>query len=115
MPRIRDVAVICRSKNADPFLLTLDVVFPDRETFDKVQASGSSAVSHRQAIQSDGERRVAGGVPASQYLQSHYPQAARLRFPPRLQRLRRPATRTADGRGTAHLARPPGRTQQPPR
>ena len=40
MPRIRDTAVICRSKNASPFLLTLDVVFPDRETFDKVQASG---------------------------------------------------------------------------
>ena len=40
MPKIRDVAVICRSKNANPFLLTLDVVFPDRETFEKVQASG---------------------------------------------------------------------------
>ncbi len=40
MPKIRDLAIICRSKNANPFLLTLDVVFPDRETFDKVQASG---------------------------------------------------------------------------
>ena len=40
MPKIQDVAVICRSKNASPFLLTLDVVFPDRETFDKVRASG---------------------------------------------------------------------------
>ena len=40
MPKIKDLAVICRSKNANPFLLTLDVVFPDRETFDKVQASG---------------------------------------------------------------------------
>ncbi len=40
MPRIRDVAVICRSKNASPFLVTLDVVFPDRETFDKVRESG---------------------------------------------------------------------------
>jgi len=39
MPRIRDIAVICRSKNASPFLLTLDMVFPDRETFDKVRAS----------------------------------------------------------------------------
>ncbi len=39
MPKIKDLAVICRSKNANPFLLTLDVVFPDRETFDKVQAS----------------------------------------------------------------------------
>ena len=40
MPRIRDIAIICRSKNASPFLLTLDLVFPDRETFDKVRASG---------------------------------------------------------------------------
>ncbi len=40
MPKIRDLAIICRSKNASPFLLTLDVVFPDRETFDKVRASG---------------------------------------------------------------------------
>jgi len=40
MVRIRDIAVTCRSKNASPFLLTLDIVFPDRVTFDKVQASG---------------------------------------------------------------------------
>ena len=40
MPRIRDLAVICRSKNANPFLLTLDMVFPDRETFEKVRSSG---------------------------------------------------------------------------
>ena len=40
MARIRDLAVICRSKNASPFLLTLDLVFPDRETFERVQASG---------------------------------------------------------------------------
>ena len=40
MARIRDIAVACRSKNASPFLLTLDVVFPDRETFEKVRASG---------------------------------------------------------------------------
>ena len=40
MARIRDIAVTCRSNNASPFLLTLDVVFPDRETFEKVRASG---------------------------------------------------------------------------
>jgi hypothetical protein len=40
MTRIRDLAVICRSKNANPFLLTLDMVFPDRETFEKVRSSG---------------------------------------------------------------------------
>ena len=40
MARIRDIAIACRSKNAGPFLLTLDVIFPDRETFEKVRASG---------------------------------------------------------------------------
>ena len=40
MPRIRDLAIICRSKNANPFSLTLDMVFPDRDTFEKVRASG---------------------------------------------------------------------------
>ena len=40
MARIRDLAVICRSKNASPFLVTLDLVFPDRQTFLRVQASG---------------------------------------------------------------------------
>ena len=37
---MRDIAVTCRSKNASPFLLTLDMVFPDRVTFEKVRASG---------------------------------------------------------------------------
>ena len=40
MPRIRDLAVICRSKNANPFSLTLDLVFLDREIFEKVRSSG---------------------------------------------------------------------------
>ena len=40
MPRIRDLAVVCRSKNANPFSITLDMVFPDRETFERVRASG---------------------------------------------------------------------------
>ena len=40
MPRIRDLAVICRSKNANPFSLTLDMVFPDRDTFEMVRSSG---------------------------------------------------------------------------
>ncbi len=40
MPKIRDIASICRSKNASPFLVTLDVVFPNRETFERVRDSG---------------------------------------------------------------------------
>lgn len=40
MPRIRDVATVCKSKNAGPFDLTIDVVFNDPETYRKVKDSG---------------------------------------------------------------------------
>jgi hypothetical protein len=40
MPRIRELAQVCKSKNAGPFELTIDVVFEDRATFDKVKRSG---------------------------------------------------------------------------
>lgn len=39
MSRIRDLAKICKSKNAGPFDLTVDVVFEDQPTFDHVLAS----------------------------------------------------------------------------
>jgi hypothetical protein len=37
---LREVASVVRSKNAGPFIYTFDILFPDRETFDKVQAAG---------------------------------------------------------------------------
>jgi Domain of unknown function (DUF4387) len=37
MPRLRDIAQICKSKNAGPFELTIDVVFDDPAMFDKVK------------------------------------------------------------------------------
>jgi hypothetical protein len=40
MARIRDIAQACKSKNAGPFELTIDVVFADRAVFDRVQATG---------------------------------------------------------------------------
>ena len=40
MPLIRDVARVCKSKNAGPFELTIDVVFDDAETFGRVKATG---------------------------------------------------------------------------
>ena len=54
-------------------------------------------------LQRAGERRAAGGVPAGQRLQGDHSQAARLGLPPGLRRLRRPTTRTIDGRGAADL------------
>jgi hypothetical protein len=38
--RIRDLAKACKSKNAGPYEVTLDIMFGDRETFDKVRRSG---------------------------------------------------------------------------
>lgn len=40
MARIADIAKVCRSKNAGPFELTIDVAFDDRALFDRVKATG---------------------------------------------------------------------------
>ncbi|MEM9681762.1 MAG: DUF4387 domain-containing protein [Pseudomonadota bacterium] len=40
MPKLRDIALVCKSKNAGPFELTIDAVFADQETFDKVRKTG---------------------------------------------------------------------------
>lgn len=40
MPAIRNVARVCKSKNAGPFELTIDVVFDDAGTFSRVKATG---------------------------------------------------------------------------
>jgi len=40
MPKIREIAQVCKSKNAGPFELTLDVVFDNRELFERVKATG---------------------------------------------------------------------------
>jgi hypothetical protein len=40
MPRIREIAKACKSKNAGPFELTIDVVFDDKKLFERVRATG---------------------------------------------------------------------------
>jgi hypothetical protein len=40
MPTIRDIARVCKSKNAGPFELTIDIVFDDAETFSRVKQTG---------------------------------------------------------------------------
>ncbi|MCZ6729525.1 MAG: DUF4387 domain-containing protein [SAR324 cluster bacterium] len=40
MAKIKDIALVCKSKNAGPFEVTIDVVFAERETFDRVKACG---------------------------------------------------------------------------
>jgi len=40
MPKLKDIAKACKSKNAGPFELTLDIMFDDAATFDKVRKTG---------------------------------------------------------------------------
>lgn len=40
MPKLKDIAKACKSKNAGPFELTLDIIFEDAATFDKVRRTG---------------------------------------------------------------------------
>lgn len=40
MARIRDIAKVCRSKNAGPFHLTIDVAFDEKALYDRVKATG---------------------------------------------------------------------------
>lgn len=40
MPRIRDIAKACKSKNAGPFEITIDVVFDDAALFRRVRDTG---------------------------------------------------------------------------
>ena len=40
MALIKDLAKVCKSKNAGPFELTIDVVFDNAETFRRVKATG---------------------------------------------------------------------------
>ena len=40
MARISEIAQVCKSKNAGPFELTIDVVFGSRELYDRVAATG---------------------------------------------------------------------------
>ena len=40
MPKIRDIAQICKSKNAGPFQVTIDVLFEDHDLYRQVKATG---------------------------------------------------------------------------
>ncbi|MGF6573556.1 hypothetical protein ABH945_005677 [Paraburkholderia sp. GAS333] len=40
MVRLKDIAKACKSKNAGPFHITLDIMFDDRSLFEKVRESG---------------------------------------------------------------------------
>ena len=48
--KLKDIASVIRSKNAGPLLLTLDVILPDYETFERVVNSGGLAASRMAAL-----------------------------------------------------------------
>ena len=39
MKSIKELVLVCKSKNAGPFELTIDAVFPDRHSFELVKSS----------------------------------------------------------------------------
>ena len=64
--KLKDVASVIRSKNAGPLLLTLDVILPDKATFDQVVAAGGFRHAMAQVTFSLG--RQDGSVPKVQLL-----------------------------------------------
>ena len=46
MPRIYDLAAVVRSKNAGPFTLTIDLVFDDDASFERVLESPAFTCEH---------------------------------------------------------------------
>ena len=40
MPKLSEIAKVCKSKNAGPFEVTIDVMFETRELYDKVEKTG---------------------------------------------------------------------------
>jgi hypothetical protein len=40
MAKLKEIAKACKSKNAGPFELTIDIMFDDLATFEKVRATG---------------------------------------------------------------------------
>ena len=41
MAKIKEIAQVCKSKNAGPFEVTIDVVFADKRMFERVKRTGA--------------------------------------------------------------------------
>jgi len=76
--RLADLARVIRSKNAGPLLLTIDVIFDDRDSYDRVIRSGALAADRIAALY---------GVSHNQTAVLPYPQALAVKITlPRLHR-----------------------------
>ncbi|CAM4073895.1 DUF4387 domain-containing protein [Bordetella tumulicola] len=45
MPKLKDIAKACKSKNAGPFAVTLDIMFDDVALFERVRSTGVISAS----------------------------------------------------------------------
>lgn len=66
MTKLKDIAKACKSKNAGPFHITLDIMFDDAALFERVRASGvvtPALIGHLY------------GVPAQEVVFTEYPPA----------------------------------------
>ena len=58
MKKLNKIASLIRSKNAGPFMVTLDILFPDHETYDQVLASGALEATRIAALYGRKESEV---------------------------------------------------------
>lgn len=66
MPKLKDIAKACKSKNAGPFEITYDIMFDNLDLFNKVRASGAITPQVIASLY---------GVPVSQVQFTEYPPA----------------------------------------
>ena len=46
MDKLKDIATVLRSKNSGPFLITLDILFDDRDKYERVKKSNCLSEEH---------------------------------------------------------------------
>lgn len=66
MTRLKDIAKACKSKNAGPFHVTLDIMFDDAALFERVRRTGTIRAELIASLY---------GVPLDQVLFTEYPPA----------------------------------------
>lgn len=88
---LKEIAMVIRSKNAGPYIFTFDVLFPDRETFERVVAAGRL---DRKSV-----ARAYGIPPAEVLAFDFYPFANAMKFS-----IRRPTVSGAVGDGDIYGA-----------
>lgn len=66
MPKLKDITKACKSKNAGPFELTLDIMFEDEQTFERVRKTGIICAELFSSLYN---------VPVNQVLLTEYPPA----------------------------------------